>query len=82
MYECTKELSAMPEKKDTNLLINKEYNSDDELASDVEESTSVNSDEHQLDKNDAALDDDKGSEDESYEEYDMFMMEIMRDFHL
>jgi len=72
----------MPEKKDTNLLINKEYNSDDELASDVEESTSVNSDEHQLDKNDAALDDDKGSEDESYEEYDMFMMEIMRDFHL
>jgi len=72
----------MPEKKDTNLLINKEYNSDDELANDVEESTSVNSDEHQLDKNDAALDDDKGSEDESYEEYDMFMMEIMRDLHL
>jgi len=61
-----------PEKKGTNLLINKEDSSDDGLASDVEESTSVNSDEHKLDKNDTALDDDKGSDDESYEEYDMF----------
>jgi len=71
LNECTKELPATLEKKGTNLLINKD-SSDDDLASDVEESTSMTSDEHQLDKNDTALDDDKGSDDESYEEDDMF----------
>jgi len=81
LNKCTEELPGTPEKKGTNLLINKEDSSDDELASD-EESTSKTSDEHQPDKNYTALDDDKVSDDESYEEDDMFSERITSDLHL
>jgi len=72
LNKCAEKLPGTTEKKGTNLLINKEDSSDDELASDLDESTSMTSDEHQPDKNYTALDDDKGSDDESYEEDDMF----------
>ena len=72
--ECTKESTATSETKGTNLQINKEDISDDEVQSDDEE---VNDD---LQKNSTDHDSEKEDDDSSYKEDAMFSDEAYKGF--
>jgi len=68
LNECEEELPKTSlERKGTSLLINKEECSDKELGSDDENEENIYQDTHQ-DRNSTAPDDDKTSDNESYEE--------------
>ena len=82
--ECTEELPATSEKKGTSLLINKDDSSDkDEQYEEEEENNSATSEGYHTenqDKESIALDDDKTSDDESYDDNSVFEDEDYKGF--
>jgi len=87
LNECTEELPVSSDKKGTSLLINKEDSSDEEIEDkqyeEEEEYDSVTSEEYQTEnhnKYNTALNDNKTSDDKSYEDNSMFSDEDYEGF--